>query len=100
MPMPGLRAAAMGLAFGFSLVLVLFSNASLVTADMGCGLVAVMDKRVRFGRYLRMLSIGFAGNVVGTAVFIGIAAAAGGPYLQNPYATHIAEIATTKAGAS
>jgi formate/nitrite transporter FocA (FNT family) len=96
----GPAAAAMGLAFGFSLVLVLFSNASLVTADMGCGLVAVMDKRLRFGRYLRMLSIGFAGNVVGTAVFIGIAAAAGGPYLQNPYATHIAEIATTKAGAS
>ena len=96
----GPAAAAMGLAFGFSLVLVLFSNASLVTADMGCGLVAVMDKRLRIGRYLRMLSIGFAGNVVGSVVFIGIAAAAGGPYLQNPYATHIAEIATTKAGAS
>jgi len=96
----GPAAAAMGLAFGFSLVLILVSNASLVTADMGCGLVAVMDKRLRFGRYLRMLSIGLAGNVIGTVVFIGIAAAAGGPYLKTPYATHIAEIATTKAGAT
>jgi formate/nitrite transporter FocA (FNT family) len=96
----GPAAAAMGVAFGFSLVLILVSNASLVTADMGCGLVAMMDKRLRFGRYLRMLSIGLAGNVIGTAVFIGIAAAAGGPYLKTPYATHIAEIATTKAGAS
>ncbi len=73
----GPAAAAMGLAFGFSLVLILFANASLVTADMGCGLVAVMDKRLGFGRYLRMLFIGLAGNVVGTVIFIGIAAAAG-----------------------
>lgn len=97
---PGLVMVLMGLGLGFSLVLILFSGASLVTAEMGIGFVAVLDRRISVGRYLRMLSMAFTGNALGAFVFVAIAGLAGGPFLGEGYLEHIARIALGKVGDS
>lgn len=95
---PGLASVLMGLAFGSSFVLIMVSGMSLITADMAAGMVAVLQRRLGVGAYLRFLAIGLVGNVVGAGLFSFIAAAAGGPYLQGPVLTHAYQVAVTKSG--
>ena len=89
----------MGLAFGFSFVLILMSSMSLITADMAAGLIAVLQKRMRIGSYLRLLAISWTGNIVGVLVFVAIAALAGGPYPLKPFLNHAAVVGVAKSGA-
>lgn len=96
---PGLASLVMGLAFGFSFVLILVSGASLITADMAAGLVAVLDGRLRWSSYLRFLALGLVGNVLGALAFVSVAAAAGGPYLAAAFARNAATIGVAKSGA-
>lgn len=95
---PGIASLVMGLAFGFSFVLILVSGASLITADMAAGLVAVLDRRLGVLSYLRFLALGLVGNLAGALALIGVAAAAGGPYLTEGFARRAAAIGTAKAG--
>lgn len=97
---PGLASLVMGLAFGFSFVLILVSSMSLITADMAAGLIAVLQKRMRIGSYLRLLAIGWTGNIVGVLVFVAVAALAGGPYLLKPFLDRAAAVAVAKSGGS
>ncbi|TNC28054.1 formate/nitrite transporter family protein [Amycolatopsis alkalitolerans] len=93
---PGVAALLMGLAFGMSFVLILVSGMSLITADMAAGALAVLQRRMSAGSYLRLLVLGFLGNVVGALVFTAVCAAAGGPYL-GAFAAHAAAVGAAKA---
>jgi formate/nitrite transporter FocA (FNT family) len=97
---PGLATVAMGLAFGFSFVLILVSSMSLITADMAAGLVAVLARRMTLPRYLRFLCVGWVGNIAGAFVFVAVAAGAGGPYTSAAFVTHAATVALSKSGTS
>jgi formate/nitrite transporter FocA (FNT family) len=92
---PGLASLLMGLAFGMSLVLILVSQMSLITADMAAGAMAVFARRLSIGSVLRMLTIGMAGNIGGAAIFSVLVGAAGGPYL-GPFAQRAAAVAAAK----
>lgn len=93
----GMSSLVTGLAFGFSLVLILVSGASLVTADMAAGIVAVLHRRLSWAAYVRFLLVSLVGNLVGVVVFVAIAAAAGGPYLAPGFVQHAVAVGTAKA---
>jgi formate/nitrite transporter FocA (FNT family) len=97
---PGLANLLMGLAFGFSFVLILVSSMSLITADMAAGLIAILERRMTPLQYLRFMCLGWTGNVVGAFVFVGIAACAGGPYTSAPFLAHAYTVGLAKSGTS
>jgi formate/nitrite transporter FocA (FNT family) len=97
---PGLANLLMGLAFGFSFVLILVSSMSLITADMAAGLVAILERRMTPLQYLRFMCLGLTGNIAGAFVFVGIAAFAGGPYTSVPFLAHAYTIGLTKSETS
>jgi formate/nitrite transporter FocA (FNT family) len=97
---PGPANLVMGLAFGFSFVLIMVSSMSLITADMAAGLIALLQKRIPIGSYLRLLVIGWTGNIVGVLIFVAVAALAGGPYLLKPFLVHAAAVGVAKSGAT
>ena len=92
---PGLVSLLMGLAFGMSLVLILVSQMSLITADMAAGAMAVFQRRLSLVAFGRLLTVGMVGNIAGAAVFTLIIGAAGGPYL-GPFAERAAAVASAK----
>jgi len=96
---PGLSSLLMGLTFGMSLVLILMSGMSLITADMAAGALAVLQRRMSVRGFARMLAIGMAGNIAGATIFTAICAAAGGPYL-GAFADRAAALASAKASQS
>lgn len=97
---PGLAALVMGLAFGFSFVLILVSSMSLVTADMAAGVVAMLRRRMTLPQYVRFIVSGFIGNGAGVLIFVGIAALAGGPYISAPFLSHAYTVGLAKSGTS
>jgi len=94
---PGIASLLMGLAFGMSFVLILVSGMSLITADMAAGFLAVLQARMNWPGYLRLLAIGLTGNLVGVLAFITVCAAAGGPYL-GAFAARAATVGAEKTG--
>lgn len=96
---PGVGSAVMGLAFGFSFVLILASGASLITADMAAGFVALRARRIDLRRYLNFLGVGLVGNILGTAVLTIVAAAAGGPLLTPAVLHKAIAVGEVKSGA-
>lgn len=95
---PGPRSLLMGLAFGMSFVLILVSGVSLITADMAAGLILVLRGEIGIASYARFLGLGLLGNLVGTLAFVTVVAAAGGPYLSEPFAAQAAAVGTAKSG--
>jgi formate/nitrite transporter FocA (FNT family) len=93
---PGIASLLMGLAFGMSFVLILASGMSLITADMAAGFLAVLQRKLSVLTFVRSIVIGLVGNIVGIAVFVGIGAWAGGPYL-GAFAQRAALVGTLKA---
>jgi formate transporter len=92
---PGVASLLMGLAFGMSFALILVSGMSLITADMAAGAIALLQRRMTFIGYLRLLVIGLVGNCVGALAFVAVCAAAGGPYL-GAFAQRAAVVAAAK----
>lgn len=97
---PGPASLVMGLAFGFSFVLILVSGMSLITADMPAGIIAVLQRRMTVPSYLRLMLIGLIGNLTGAFIFIFIAATAGGPYLQAPFEKRAYAVGVLKSGST
>jgi formate transporter len=92
---PGVASLLMGLAFGMSFVLILVSGMALITADMAAGAMAILQRRLSAGRYLRLLLVGLVGNCAGALAFVTVCAAAGGPYL-GAFAQRATAIAAAK----
>jgi formate/nitrite transporter FocA (FNT family) len=82
---PGLANLVMGAVFGFSLVIIMVAGASLITADMALGVVALWHRRMRLRAYLGFVAAGYLGNALGSWAFMGLVAAAAGPYAQPPW---------------
>lgn len=93
---PGIASLLMGLAFGMSFVLILVSGMSLITADIAAGALAVLQRKMEAGAYLRLVVIGLVGNVTGALAFTAVCAAAGGPYL-GAIAARAASVGALKA---
>jgi len=79
-PYPGLANLASGIVFGFSFVIIMVSNSSLITSDMAAGFIALWRKKMSLKGYLGYLLLGWVGNVIGAFVFIGIIAVGPGDY--------------------
>lgn len=79
-PDPGLANLVSGAVFGFSFVVIMVSQATLITSDMAAGFIALWRGKMSFVGYLGYLLVGWIGNVIGGFVFVGIIAAGPGPY--------------------
>lgn len=95
---PGLANLVSGLVFGFSFVLIMVSQTTLITADMAAGFVAVTQRAMSVPDYLRFMAVGWAGNIIGAFVFVGVIAVGAGPYGLAPFLIRAHVIAVAKTG--
>ncbi|WP_414041285.1 formate/nitrite transporter family protein [Acidithiobacillus sp. M4-SHS-6] len=79
-PYPGWANLASGFVFGFSFVIIMVSNSSLITSDMAAGFIALWRKKMSLQGYIGYLLLGWVGNVIGAFIFIGIIAVGPGDY--------------------
>ncbi len=77
---PGLANLVSGLVFGFSFVLIMVSQTTLITSDMAAGFVAVTQRLMSIPSYLGFMAVGWIGNILGAFAFIGVIAVGAGPY--------------------
>lgn len=94
---PGLANLLMGLVFMFSLVLIMFSGMTLVTADMAYGLVGVLQSRISWGRFAYGVFMGYVGNFAGSMCFMWIMSKGGG-YHALPWLMRAHDIGVAKTG--
>lgn len=96
---PGLANLLMGLVFMFSLVLIMFSGMTLVTADMAYGLVGVFQNRISWGAFFWGVFMGYVGNFAGSMAFMWIMSKGGGyhalPWLMRAHAIGVAKTGET-----
>jgi len=94
---PGLANLVMGLMFMFSLVLIMFSGMTLVTADMAYGLVGVLQSRISWGQFAWGIVVGYAGNFIGSMSFMWVMSKGGG-YHALPWLMRAHQIGLAKTG--
>lgn len=97
---PGLANLISGAVFGFSLVIIMVSEVSLVTADMALGILAVYHGRLSPKEYLQFVAASYFGNAFGSFFFMVLLAAAGGPWWSWPMLLRAHTLAVTKMGMS
>ena len=89
----------MGLAFMFSLVIILFSGMSLVTADMAIGIIGIFHRRITWGGFSRMLVLCYLGNFTGSMCFLWLLSK-GGSYQGLSYLLRSHAMGVAKTGMS
>jgi formate/nitrite transporter FocA (FNT family) len=94
---PGLANLLMGLVFMFSLVLIMFSGMTLVTADMAYGLVGVFQSRISWASFVWGVFVGYVGNFAGSMAFMWIMSKGGG-YHALPWLMRAHDIGVAKTG--
>ncbi|BBD06805.1 formate/nitrite transporter family protein [Desulfovibrio ferrophilus] len=94
---PGLANLLMGLVFMFSLVIIMFSGMTLVTADMAYGLVGVFQSRISWGQFALGVFAGYVGNFTGSMSFMWIMSKGGG-YHALPWLMRAHDIGLAKTG--
>lgn len=94
---PGLANLLMGLVFMFSLVIIMFSGMTLVTADMAYGLVGVFQDRITWRQFVWGVFVGYIGNFIGSMTFMWIMSKGGG-YHALPWLMRAHEIGLAKTG--
>lgn len=77
---PGVANLVSGVVFGFSFVLIMVSQTTLITSDMAAGFVAVTQGVMSIRNYLGFMAVGWIGNILGAFIFIGVIAIGSGPY--------------------
>ncbi len=97
-PTVGLANLVSGLVFGFSFVIILVSQSTLITSDMAAGFIALVRRQMSLGSYLGFLSVGWIGNIIGALVFIGVIALGPGPFAARPFLERAHAIGIAKAG--
>ena len=63
---PGLANLLMGLVFMFSLVIIMVSGMTLVTADMYIGVIGIFHRRITWGWFVWGVTLGYVGNFLGS----------------------------------
>ncbi len=99
-PWPGIANLLMGLVFGFSLVIILVSGNSLITADMVIGIIGVFHRRITWPQYVRFVAIGYVGNALGCLAVCALVYIGGSNYLSAPWLLRAHQIAVLKTGMS
>jgi len=94
---PGIANLVMGLVFAFSLVIILFSGMTLVTADMAVGIIGVFHRRISWFWFLVGIVAGYAGNFAGSMFFMWVVSK-GGSYMALPWLVQSHAIAVKKTG--
>ncbi|PSR36970.1 MAG: nitrite transporter [Sulfobacillus thermosulfidooxidans] len=95
---PGLANLVMGAVFGFSLVIIMVSGMSLITADMALGIIGVFHQRFALRTYLAFVAVGYVGNAIGSFFFMFMVSLAKGPYALTPFLLRAHAIAAAKTG--
>ncbi|MEW6265774.1 MAG: formate/nitrite transporter family protein [Thermodesulfobacteriota bacterium] len=67
---PGLANLLMGLVFMFSLVIIMVSGLTLVTADMYIGIIGVFHRRINWTWFIWGITLGYIGNFLGSMIFM------------------------------
>lgn len=96
---PGLANLLMGLVFMFSLVIIMLSGMTLVTADMYIGVVGIFHGRIGWGRLVQGVALGYAGNFIGSMFFMWLISRSGA-YAAWPWLAKSHAIGASKMGYS
>ena len=96
---PGIANLVMGVVFMFSLVIVLFSGMTLVTADMAIGIIGVFHKRISWLSFFWGVFLAYLGNFIGSMFFMWLLSK-GGSYTAFPWIERSHAIAVAKTGMS
>lgn len=87
---PGIANLVMGLVFMFSLVIIMFSGMTLVTAEMAYGVIGVFHRRINWLQFLWTLLVGYLGNFAGSLSFLWLLSMGAGyeawPWLARAHA--------------
>jgi formate/nitrite transporter FocA (FNT family) len=94
---PGLANLMMGLVFMFSLVIIMFSGMTLVTADMAVGIIGIFHKRISWPSFFLGILAGYVGNFAGSMFFMWLVSK-GGSYMALPWLQQAHAIAVKKTG--
>lgn len=78
---PGLANLMMGLVFMFSLVIIMVSGMTLVTADMAVGIIGIFHKRISWRAFFWGIFLGYVGNFAGSMFFMWVVSK-GGSYAK------------------
>ena len=85
----------MGLVFTFSLVIIMFSGMTLVTADMAYGIIGIFHKRINCMQFVWGVILAYAGNFTGSIFFMWLLSKGGG-YAALPWLVHAHAIGVAK----
>nr|MBL0712129.1 formate/nitrite transporter family protein [Desulfobacterales bacterium] len=96
---PGLANLLMGLVFMFSLVIIMVSGMTLVTADMYIGVIGVFHRRINWRWFLWGITLGYIGNFLGSMFFMWLISKSGSyaylPWLLRSHAIGVAKLGQT-----
>lgn len=96
---PGLANLLMGLVFMFSLVIIMVSGMTLVTADMYIGVIGLFHRRIRWGWFVWGVTLGYVGNFLGSMFFMWLISKSGSyaylPWLLRAHAIGVAKLGQT-----
>ena len=96
---PGLANLLMGLVFMFSLVIIMVSGMTLVTADMYIGVIGIFHRRINWGWFLWGITLGYIGNFLGSMFFMWLISKSGSyaylPWLLRSHAIGVAKLGQT-----
>jgi formate/nitrite transporter FocA (FNT family) len=96
---PGLANLLMGLVFMFSLVIIMVSGMTLVTADMYIGVIGVFHRRIRWGWFVWGVTLGYVGNFIGSMFFMWLISKSGSyaalPWLLKAHGIGVAKLGQT-----
>lgn len=97
-PWPGIANLLMGLMFGFSLVIILVSGNSLITADMVIGIIGIFHRRLTWRQYGWFILVSYLGNAVGCFSVCVLVYIGGSNYITEPWLLRAHQIAVAKTG--
>lgn len=96
---PGLANLLMGLVFMFSLVIIMISGMTLVTADMYIGVIGIFHKRIGWGSFLWGICLGYIGNFLGSMFFMWLISKSGAyaawPWMAKSHAIGVSKMGYT-----
>ena len=96
---PGLANLLMGLVFMFSLVIIMVSGMTLVTADMYIGIIGIFHRRITWSWYIWGVVLGYVGNFLGSMFFMWLISLSGPfsawPWLARSHAIGVAKLGYT-----
>lgn len=94
---PGLANLLMGLVFMFSLVIIMVSGMTLVTADMYIGIIGIFHRRINWRWFAWGIVLGYIGNFLGSMFFMWLISKSGS-YAYWPWLARAHDIGVVKMG--